>query len=55
MDFEHSSLLYSALNENYTEIFDAFNSKINIVYVFDENDREVVPERFRTDGQVCFR
>ena len=32
---ENSVLLYSALTENHKELFDAFEGKINTVYVFD--------------------
>src|ERR1035437_853790 len=54
MDAEHSSLLYSALIENYQEIFDTFNAKINAVYIFDEKDRGVIPEKFSNEGTNLF-
>ncbi len=54
MDSGHSSLLYSALIENYREIFSTFDSKINSVYVFDEKDREFIPDEFKTEGNNLF-
>jgi hypothetical protein len=54
MDIEHSTLLFSALIENYKEIFDNFESKINVVYIFDEKDREVIPEQFKSEGANLF-
>jgi glycosyltransferase A (GT-A) superfamily protein (DUF2064 family) len=54
MDKEHSSMLYSALTENYGEVFETFTSKINAVYIFDNKDREVLPEKFRNAGTIVF-
>jgi len=54
MDLIHSSMLYSTLYENSSEILEAFNSKINCVYVFDEKDKELIPEKFKTEGTNLF-
>ncbi len=53
-DTEHSSLLYSALTENYNEIFNAFEGKINSVYVFDNNDKDFLPAPFNREGLNLF-
>ena len=49
-DAEHSALLYSALTENYKEIFEAFEGKINSVFVFDDYDRNSLPALFNREG-----
>ncbi len=38
---EDSSLLYSILYENYTEIFQELNDNSTIVYCIDENDKDI--------------
>jgi hypothetical protein len=53
-DAEHSVLLYTALIENHKEIFDTFEGKINLVYVFDNNDREYLPAQFNKDELKLF-
>ena len=51
---EHSALLYSALTENYKEIFEAFKGKINSVFVFDNNDKDFLPGQFNHEGINLF-
>jgi hypothetical protein len=51
---EHSALLYSALTENYKEIFEAFVGKINSVFVFDNNDMDFLPGQFNHEGINLF-
>jgi glycosyltransferase A (GT-A) superfamily protein (DUF2064 family) len=53
-DAEHSALLYSALTENYKEIFEAFEGKINSVFVFDDYDRNSLPALFNREGLNLF-
>lgn len=53
-DTEHSALLYSALTENYKEIFEAFEGKINSVLVFDEKDRDFLTTPFNQKGLNLF-
>jgi hypothetical protein len=53
-DAEHSTLLYSALTENYKEIFETFEGKINSVYVFDEKDKDFLPAQFKQEGINLF-
>jgi hypothetical protein len=53
-DTEHSSLLYSALTENYKEIFESFEGKINLVFVFDEKDKDFLPDQFKNEGISLF-
>jgi len=53
-DAEHSALLYSSLTENYNEIFEAFEGKINSVFVFDEKDRDLLPASFNKEGINLF-
>jgi glycosyltransferase A (GT-A) superfamily protein (DUF2064 family) len=53
-DTEHSALLYSALTENYKEIFEAFEGKINSVLVFDEKDRDFLAAPFNQEGLNLF-
>jgi hypothetical protein len=48
-DSEHSVLLYSALAENYKEIFETFEGKLNSVYVFDKNDKDLLPPQFMNE------
>jgi hypothetical protein len=54
MDSDNSAMLYTALMENYKEIFDTFDSKINSVYIFDNKDREIIPEQFNAEGTNLF-
>jgi hypothetical protein len=51
---EHSALLYSALTENYKEIFETFEGKINSVFVFDEKDKDFLPGQFKNEGISLF-
>ena len=53
-DPEHSALLYSALTQNYKEIFETFEGKINSVFVFDEKDRDFLPDKFNNEGSNLF-
>jgi hypothetical protein len=53
-DKEHSSLLYSALTENYKEIFQTLDGKLNSVFVFDDNDKDCLPELYKQDGTNLF-
>jgi len=53
-DSEHSALLYSALTQNYKEIFETFEGKINSVFVFDEKDRDFLPDKFNNEGSNLF-
>src|ERR1035437_10349550 len=53
-DTEHSALLYSVLTENYKEIFEAFEGKINSVLVFDEKDRDFLTAPFNQEGLNLF-
>jgi len=53
-DKEHSALLYSALTENYKEIFNSFEGKLNSVFIFDEKDRDFLPEQFRSNELNLF-
>jgi hypothetical protein len=53
-DAPHSALLYSALTENYREILDAFEGKINSVYVFDDKDKDFLPPQFNAEGINLF-
>jgi hypothetical protein len=48
-DIEHSSLLYSALTENYKEIFESFEGKLNSVFVFDEKDKDHLSDEFKDE------
>jgi len=54
MDSVHSAMLYSALIENSREIFDSLSSKTNAVYIFDNKDREFIPEQFKIEGTDLF-
>lgn len=51
---QHSALLYSAMTENYKEIFEAFEGKIDSVFVFDENDRDFLSPKFVGEGINLF-
>jgi hypothetical protein len=51
---EHSALLYSALTENYKEIFETFEGKINTAFIFDEKDRDFLPAGFKQEGINLF-
>ena len=53
-DAEHSALLYSALTENYKEIFDTFEGKINSVLVFDDKDRDFLPDQLKNENLNLF-
>ena len=53
-DKEHSALLYSALTENYRDIFKSFEGKLNSVFIFDEKDRDFLPEQFRSNELNLF-
>jgi glycosyltransferase A (GT-A) superfamily protein (DUF2064 family) len=53
-DPEHSTLLYSAMTENYKEIFEAFTGKVNSVFVFDGKDRDFLPGLFNREGINLF-
>ena len=53
-DSEHSAFLYSALTQNYKEIFETFEGKINSVFVFDEKDRDFLPDKFNNEGINLF-
>ena len=53
-NIEHSSLLYSALTENYNEIFAAFEGILNSVYVFDNNDKDSLTGQFQNEGLNLF-
>ena len=54
MDKDHSAMLYTTLMENYKEVVDNFESKVNAVYIFDEKDREFIPEQFKGEGVSLF-
>lgn len=53
-DSGHSALLYSALTENYKEILEAFEGKLNSVFVFDINDQGFLPGQFNREGLNLF-
>jgi glycosyltransferase A (GT-A) superfamily protein (DUF2064 family) len=53
-DNAHSTLLFSALTENYKDIFDTFEGKVNSVFVFDNNDKDYLPDRFKQEGLKLF-
>jgi len=53
-DAGHSGLLYSALTENHKEIFETFEGKINSVFVFDEKDKDFLPDEFIQEGLNLF-
>jgi glycosyltransferase A (GT-A) superfamily protein (DUF2064 family) len=53
-DAVHSALLYSSLTENYQEIFNAFEGKINTVFVFDDKDKDFLSAQFNNEGINLF-
>jgi len=44
MTREHSSLLFSALYENYREVFNEIKDDCTLVYLLDENDKDDKPD-----------
>lgn len=53
-DQENSTLLYSSLYENYKEVLEPFMGKINIVFIFDETDRDLIPPSFFNTNTEIF-
>lgn len=53
-DRENSILFYSSLYENFREVFEPFANKINIVYVFDESDKDFLPGYYKKEEIEIF-
>lgn len=51
---ENSVLFHSSLYDNFREVFEPFASRINIVYVFDDSDKEYLPEIYLKEGAEIF-
>ena len=54
MDKEHSAYLYESLLLNHKELTNKFYDKLNIVFCFDQNDKENLTENFNRTENITF-